>query len=165
MNREQLVYFIEGEGTGRVKIGVSHDPTFRLASLQAGSPVALHLRGVLPGGVAVEQALHLRFAEQREHGEWFRLTGELVDVVASARPPAPVPPPVALVRPTPAPLAAKPRPTPPMTAAQVAGRLKVSRKTVYRWIAEGRLPTVTIPSGRRRVPADALEAALAQDAT
>jgi excisionase family DNA binding protein len=47
-----------------------------------------------------------------------------------------------------------------LTVAQVAGRWHVSIRTVHRWIAEGKLKAVRLPSGRYRIrPADA-EAAL-----
>jgi excisionase family DNA binding protein len=42
--------------------------------------------------------------------------------------------------------------------SQVAAKLGVSVSTAYRWAAAGRLPTVEIGQGRRRVPAAALDA-------
>jgi excisionase family DNA binding protein len=42
----------------------------------------------------------------------------------------------------------------------VAGQLGVHPKTVRRWLASGRLHSVRLPSGERRVPREALTAIL-----
>jgi hypothetical protein len=75
----RYVYFIESESLGMVKIGLADNPRRRLRELQVGSPDKLNLRGVLllddaPG---YEASMHLRFAEERSHGEWFRKTDRL----------------------------------------------------------------------------------------
>jgi hypothetical protein len=80
--RVRYVYFIRGEGTGLVKIGVADDPRTRLRDLSIGSPVALTLLGQTPGNEAIERALHKRFAALRAHGEWFRETHELASFIA-----------------------------------------------------------------------------------
>ncbi|MFE7529119.1 GIY-YIG nuclease family protein [Kitasatospora sp. NPDC057542] len=59
-----------------VKIGRSVDPTGRLSSLQAGSPVELRLLATFPGGPRLEKHLHACFARQRIHGEWFDFRSE-----------------------------------------------------------------------------------------
>lgn len=68
---DQFVYFIQAGDDGAVKIGRAKQPTRRLASLQTGSPVTLHLRHVVPGDHALESALHRRFADAHVAGEWF----------------------------------------------------------------------------------------------
>jgi excisionase family DNA binding protein len=42
----------------------------------------------------------------------------------------------------------------------VAGQLGVHRKTVRRWLAAGRLRSVRLPSGERRIPFEAVQALL-----
>lgn len=44
-----------------------------------------------------------------------------------------------------------------LTAAEVADRMRVTRKTVYRWIRTGQLPSVKTPGVGHRIPASALE--------
>ena len=76
-----FVYFIQSFGQGLIKIGSSDDPRNRLSVLQCGSPVALHLVGVIDGGEARERELHRRFAEERRHGEWFEASKRLVEFI------------------------------------------------------------------------------------
>ncbi|MET8629598.1 GIY-YIG nuclease family protein [Kitasatospora sp. NPDC004669] len=59
-----------------MKIGRSVDPAGRLANLQAGSPVELRLLATFPGGPRLEKHLHVCFARQRIHGEWFDFRSE-----------------------------------------------------------------------------------------
>jgi excisionase family DNA binding protein len=37
-----------------------------------------------------------------------------------------------------------------LTVAEVANRLRVSEKTVYRMIADGRITAIVLPAGKRR---------------
>jgi hypothetical protein len=41
--------------------------------------------GLERGGIAVERARHLQFADLRTHGEWFRLVDPLVGHIESLR--------------------------------------------------------------------------------
>ena len=43
-----------------------------------------------------------------------------------------------------------------LTPAETAQQLRVSPRTVRRWLVEGRLVGVRLPSGRWRVPVEAL---------
>ena len=67
------VYFVqEGRTDSPVKIGYSTYPDGRMEILQRGNPNELFLIAAIPGGIALEQRLHRRFAEGRIRGEWFR---------------------------------------------------------------------------------------------
>ena len=66
-----VVYFI-GAYRGLIKIGVAKDVQARLRALQTGSAVRLYIMATTPGSYALERHYHARFAEYREHGEWFR---------------------------------------------------------------------------------------------
>jgi hypothetical protein len=77
----QRVYFIKAVD-GHIKIGIAVDPERRLASLQTAHAKPLHLLGSCPGGHFLEVALHLRFARDRVHGEWFRPSDELLAKIA-----------------------------------------------------------------------------------
>jgi hypothetical protein len=73
------LYVVEAPRAGRVKIGISMDPERRRRDLQAASPESLTLVATMDGSYADEMVLHERFAEYREHGEWFRLEGALAE--------------------------------------------------------------------------------------
>jgi len=76
-----FVYFIEGVGTDKIKIGRTIDPARRLCDLQIGSPVGLKLLHAEPGGEEAERVLHAKFATTRANGEWFSATIELVEYI------------------------------------------------------------------------------------
>src|SRR5688572_7253664 len=75
------VYFIRQVGGGPVKIGFTGDPEIRLEALQTASPHRLEIIGVIRGGAALEEALHLGFAACRMAGEWFQEAAELLDYI------------------------------------------------------------------------------------
>jgi hypothetical protein len=66
-----VVYFA-GIAGGLIKIGTTVDLPGRLKKLQTGCPSTIKLLAVTPGGEALEQEYHNRFAEFRHRGEWFR---------------------------------------------------------------------------------------------
>lgn len=78
------VYFIQGEITGRIKIGHSQDIKSRLQSLQSSEP--LRLTHVIPNeSRETELRLHKKFSHLRVIGEWFEGTQELVYYINSLR--------------------------------------------------------------------------------
>lgn len=101
VDERRSVYFAERDGY--VKIGTSVDPTVRLKELAKGGTHApdnitvgpLRLLATHPGGLAVERALHHRFADSRvvkttESGkllatEWFRKSPELLNYIDNVR--------------------------------------------------------------------------------
>ena len=67
------VYFVQAFELRLIKIGVTNDTQRRVVSMQTLSPDRLVVLGVQlcnAGGVLEEQ-LHRKFAEHRQHGEWF----------------------------------------------------------------------------------------------
>lgn len=79
-----FIYLIEAE-VGRVKIGFSHCPKTRLATMSVSSVCPLRLIAQWPGCRRDEQALHKQFSDFRRHGEWFLVSGELATFVAESR--------------------------------------------------------------------------------
>lgn len=76
------VYFILAWRSRLVKVGVAGDPRRRLAEVQSMSPEPLELiASTATGGVRLEKALHRSLNSLRDHGEWFHLTPELIEVV------------------------------------------------------------------------------------
>lgn len=80
-----VVYFIQKESGGPVKIG--HTTTTgldkRLKDLQIAHAEELVVRELLDGGVWLESALHVLFANQRVRGEWFRVDPFMLDLFPS----------------------------------------------------------------------------------
>jgi hypothetical protein len=78
-----MIYFIEADGVGHIKIGFTDgdDAAVRMAQLQTGSPVLLRLLGTIPGTLEDENALHRRFAHAKVCREWFKPTPELVALI------------------------------------------------------------------------------------
>jgi Meiotically up-regulated gene 113 len=77
-----MIYLIKPVGKrGPVKIGVANNPEDRLAGLQCGSPLQLEIVGLISGDYALERALHHRLRDDRLHGEWFRWSPELAQLI------------------------------------------------------------------------------------
>ena len=77
--RWRYVYFFVAEKTEMVKIGVSDCVISRFRRVANLSPDVLTIAGAIASTRAkeLEADLHEEFEELREHGEWFRLEGEL----------------------------------------------------------------------------------------
>jgi Meiotically up-regulated gene 113 len=81
---DRLVYFVQAESGGPVKIGSAADPEERLRTLQAASAERLVIRGVRLGGFKEERRLHRRFARYHLRGEWFEPREELLALAVDA---------------------------------------------------------------------------------
>lgn len=76
--RVDVVYYLRYRD--RVKIGTSATPRRRLTAIMHDEVLAFE-----PGDRTVEQRRHREFAELREGGEWFTLTGPLAAHVGEVR--------------------------------------------------------------------------------
>ncbi len=74
------IYFIQGEVTQHIKIGVSKNPENRRKSLESSEPLNL-LAVIKEGGIVMEERLHEQFKHLRLHGEWFRPDKELFEFI------------------------------------------------------------------------------------
>lgn len=70
-----FVYFIYC--AGRVKIGRAMDVGKRVSSISTGSPFRPVVLLSVSGSLSAEKEIHTRFAEDRVHREWFRLSDHL----------------------------------------------------------------------------------------
>jgi hypothetical protein len=111
-----MIYFIHDDTASAIKIGYSTNVPERLATLQTASATKLVLLGTMPGSIHDEQRLHRKF--HRLHGEWFRITPELLHFIQEHTTPPSLPAPVTYIqsdpppsRPRPQPVAAPPPPT------------------------------------------------------
>jgi hypothetical protein len=79
-----LVYFVQAEHGGPIKIGSAYRPLDRVRCFQPWSPYQLLLLAVMPGAKREEFALHQQFEKDRLHGEWFEPSEELLGIIRQA---------------------------------------------------------------------------------
>ena len=75
----EMVYAIGTRDGALIKIGRTRNIAGRLNQLQGMSPLPLRLFWYTPGGAALEQSLHRKYAAYRTHGEWFDFAGHIPD--------------------------------------------------------------------------------------
>lgn len=76
------VYFMRPLGMdGPIKIGCSVTPAKRLRSLEIWSPIQLELIASAPGDHRHEWLLHQRFGDLRLHGEWFKPSTKMLELI------------------------------------------------------------------------------------
>lgn len=80
----EWVYFFLCALAGRIKIGYTADILSRMYTYNTECPVRLTFLGAIPGDRNDEKVWHGRFRVQKHHGEWFTVTRELVDAIATA---------------------------------------------------------------------------------
>lgn len=79
-----FVYFIQAcPPDGDIKIGTSRNPETRLLSIQTHCPNDVKILGVIPGGIGEEHRLHEKFKSTRKRGEWFSMSPELMEFIAT----------------------------------------------------------------------------------
>jgi len=78
----EMIYFIQGQSSRKVKIGFTKDSiSRRLSQLQTGSPELLKLIGCCNGDTDFEAKLQLLFSSTHSHNEWFYESSELNDYI------------------------------------------------------------------------------------
>ncbi len=76
-----MIYFIQVENNGPIKIGNAKKPEQRLKTLQIGNPKKLNLIAVIPGGSPLESKIHRDLKDFKRSGEWFNPTTEVLDYI------------------------------------------------------------------------------------
>ncbi len=72
MSRETgIIYFVQGESGGPIKIGYTKNIEKRLTLLQSGYPDRLILLASMAGTEENEEAIHIELQQYRLRGEWF----------------------------------------------------------------------------------------------
>lgn len=84
LDRVPLVYFVQVESDGPIKIGATQKISSRLSTLGSANPSVLRLIAFIrcpsyDRAFYNENALHRKFHANRIRGEWFRPTDELLD--------------------------------------------------------------------------------------
>ena len=87
-----MIYFLQDPGDNSIKIGYTgaDTPDSRLKACQTGNPRPLDLLGTMHGDESVERSLHVRFASDRMHGEWFRPTYRILSFIIKSQMPVAV---------------------------------------------------------------------------
>ena len=73
-----VVYFMQAQTGGPIKIGWSADVRRRMESFQPGCPIPLKIILCVRGSIYDEQIIHKKFSRFRLHGEWFEPAAELL---------------------------------------------------------------------------------------
>ncbi|MCI0488966.1 MAG: GIY-YIG nuclease family protein [Blastocatellia bacterium] len=76
--RHGVIYFIQGNDGGLIKIGYTDDVDARFKDMQRGCPIPLKVIGAFPGTMQDEKECHRQFAHLRSYGEWFYPSSELI---------------------------------------------------------------------------------------
>lgn len=80
-----MIYFIQDSGTLNIKIGYTATSAgCRLSQLQTGCAAPLALLGVIQGEPIDERNLHVRFAQDRVGGEWFKPSTAILQLIIGA---------------------------------------------------------------------------------
>jgi hypothetical protein len=77
-----VIYFIQVDEAGPIKIGYTTDLEERMACLQKQHPTPLRLLASVQGSRREERQVLLTFAADRLRGEWFRPTERLLSLIA-----------------------------------------------------------------------------------
>lgn len=81
--RQPVIYFVQAENGGPVKVGYAQDLAARLVGLQTSHPEKLVVIATMTGDESTERELHARFAHLRVRGEWFSPGADLMAFVRS----------------------------------------------------------------------------------
>ena len=73
-----MIYFIQVENKGPIKIGYAKKPEQRLKTLQIGNHKKLNLIAVIPGEPPLESKIHRDLKDFKRNGEWFNSTTEVL---------------------------------------------------------------------------------------
>lgn len=74
-----MIYFVQGKKTKKIKIGFTRIcVSERISKLQTGSADILIFLGACPGDKKYEKDLHRKFSNQRQFGEWFNNSDDIL---------------------------------------------------------------------------------------
>jgi len=79
----EFVYFVRAQLSGLIKIGIARNMPQRLRALQTGNADRLTVMGIIrdKDPVYLERIIHGEYRRQREFGEWFRESPDLLDFI------------------------------------------------------------------------------------
>lgn len=82
---DEVVYFVEDQSNGRIKIGYSKNFPSRFNTLKTSSSAGLEILLLERGTQAREAELHKRFKKCRRYGEWFDPAPKLLNYIGGDR--------------------------------------------------------------------------------
>lgn len=82
-----MIYFIQVQKGGPIKIGMAANPMHRLKQLQVANHEKLHLLKAISGGAVLEKKIHRDLKRFRRTGEWFEPSAEVLAYVRDVRSP------------------------------------------------------------------------------
>lgn len=82
---KSLIYFVQVEGGGPIKIGFTEgDPRIRMSKLQSDCPWPVQLLGAVAGDVTKEAEYHRRFDAHRIQSHWFNPVDKILAAIREA---------------------------------------------------------------------------------
>jgi len=76
-----MIYFVQEENNGLIKIGYSTNPEKRLKTLQSKATKKLSIMKTREGDYDTESFLHIKFLNHLAYNEWFYPHKELIDYI------------------------------------------------------------------------------------
>lgn len=80
-----FIYFVGGKDSGPIKIGWSHDPQKRLATLGGWCPFDIEILASAPGNIPDENAVQNYFIDWHLKGEWFKRSASLLRLITEIK--------------------------------------------------------------------------------
>ena len=77
-----MIYFIQAEKTGLIKIGYSNNPKERCFILKSSNADNLCILKIIEGNSRGESELHKKFRKFRHHNEWYYPNKEILNFIA-----------------------------------------------------------------------------------
>jgi hypothetical protein len=76
-----MIYFAQLRSGGPIKIGYAKNAKRRFSQLQIGNSTTLKCLALIAGNEGDERLLHIKFAQDRIRGEWFKPTEQLREYI------------------------------------------------------------------------------------
>ncbi len=80
-----VVYFVQRESDGAIKIGFSGCFEYRLNNLKSTTGEKFKILGIIEGDREIEKEMHLKFGNSRILGEWFKPSDSLLSYIISRK--------------------------------------------------------------------------------
>lgn len=77
-----MIYFIQAEKTGLIKIGYSNNPKERCFILKSSNADNLCILKIIEGNRRGESELHKKFRKFKHHNEWYYPNKEILNFIA-----------------------------------------------------------------------------------
>jgi hypothetical protein len=81
LRSQTVIYFVQRQAEGDIKIGTTICLTERLVQIETAVGAPVEVLAVMEGSFSVEKQLHDRFAHLNREGEWFLASADLIEFI------------------------------------------------------------------------------------